>query len=85
MVLLKFRRIVQAESGKKTMLLDKRRKNRRRRQERNLHSYLNRRDLFRMGRRKNEKAYNQVRDWFQKEESAREQSGLEKGEGATNE
>jgi hypothetical protein len=67
------------------MLLDKRKKNRRKRQERNLHSYFNRRDLFRMGRRKNERAYNQVTDWFQKEENAREQPGQVKGEGATDE
>ena len=67
------------------MLLDKRKKNRRKKNERNLYSYFNRRDLFRMGRRKNERVYNQTIDWFQKDGNAREQTGTEKVEGASDE
>ena len=35
---------------------------------RNLYSYLNRRDLFKKGRRKDEWRYQEGADWFEREE-----------------
>jgi hypothetical protein len=52
------------------MLLNKRKKNRRRKLERNLFAYRNRRDLLKRGRRKNEEQYDEVEDFFRKERDA---------------
>jgi len=46
---------------------ERRKLERRKRLVRNLFSYLNRRDLFKKGRRKNETEYQQPADWFERE------------------
>jgi len=46
---------------------ERRKLDRRKRLVRNLFSYLNRRDLFKKGRRKNEADYEQPKDWFERE------------------
>lgn len=46
---------------------ERRQKNRRTKMVRNLFSYLNRRDLFRRGRRKDEDKYQSGGDWFDRE------------------
>jgi len=46
---------------------DRRGKNRRKKWVRNLFSYLNRRNLFRRGRRKDERKYGEEPDWFDEE------------------
>jgi len=46
---------------------NRRKENRRLRLVRNIFSYLNRRNLFRKGRRKNEGHYDTEPDWFERE------------------
>ena len=46
---------------------DRRTGNRRLRRLRNLFAYFNRRNLFRRGRRKDEKDYEEEPDWFERE------------------
>ena len=46
---------------------ERRKRNRRKRMVRNLFSYLNRRDLFRKGRRKDEEEYPAGPDWVDQE------------------
>ena len=46
---------------------DRRKDNRRLRLLRNIFSYFNRRNLFRRGRRKDEKEYETEPDWFERE------------------
>ena len=46
-----------------------RKHNRRRRLIRNIFSYLNRRNLFKRGRRKDEEKYQADPDWFEREEN----------------
>jgi hypothetical protein len=48
---------------------DRRSGNRRKGMIRNIFSYLNRRDLFKKGRRKNEAGYDESEDWFDKEQN----------------
>lgn len=47
---------------------ERRRTSRRHRMVRNIFSYLNRRVLERKGRRENEEDYDQVEDWFEREQ-----------------
>jgi hypothetical protein len=48
---------------------ERRKENRRKKMVRNLYSYINRRDLFRKGRRRNEDEYRTGVDWFEREEN----------------
>jgi len=45
-------------------MVERRRRNRRRRMTRNLYAYLNRRDMTSRGRRYNEGQYDEIEDWF---------------------
>jgi len=51
------------------IMKERRRQVRRQRLVRNLFAYLNRRDLFRKGRRKDEAKYHEGADWFEREEN----------------
>ena len=50
---------------------ERRKQTRRKRMVRNLFAYLNRRNLFRKGRRKDEAKYHEGSDWFEREENKR--------------
>ncbi len=50
-------------------MAERRRESRRRKLVRNIFSYLNRRDLFKKGRRKDEHRYDEGPDWFDRKEN----------------
>jgi hypothetical protein len=49
-------------------MVERRKESRRRKWVRNIFSYLNRRDLFRKGRRHDEEKYQAGPDWFERED-----------------
>jgi len=50
-------------------MTERRQEDRRKKLVRNIFSYLNRRNLFKKGRRRNEPKYHEGADWFEREEN----------------